>query len=113
MMMMLALRPEIMVPGRVGMAGNAEDRPTGEKLQQRVAIDGILRGIVGIEIRDERNMHGHDDQPILRRLAQHLGDEGKLARRCALHICRLRRVAVRRKCACRFRGCAPHPALRN
>ena len=78
-MIMLALRPQIMVLGRVGMAGNAEDRPTGEKLQQPVAIDGILCGIVGIEIRDERNMHGHDDQPILRRLAQHVGDEGKLA----------------------------------
>jgi hypothetical protein len=43
-------------------------------------------------------MHGHDDQPILRRLAQHVGDEGKLALADAPFIFAACAVAVPSQC---------------
>src|SRR5258707_2907906 len=71
---------EIVVLGRVGMPGEADARAIADDLDELGTVRSVDGGVVGVEIAAQWNVHGGNDKPILRRLSQHRGDEGKLLR---------------------------------
>ena len=72
------LLAEIMVLGRVGVAGEADGVFAAfEELEERLLVRRVLVGLRPEEGAD-RNMHDRDDQRVARRLREQVAYEGKL-----------------------------------
>src|ERR1700739_1776567 len=77
--MMMRRRPlpatlgtEIVMLGRVGVAGEADREATlAERRQQRLAVRQIDRGVGRVEVVAERDMKPDDEERVGRRLRQH------------------------------------------
>ena len=73
------VRPEIMMLGRVRMAGEAHRvRTPGQELQERARVDHADHRVLRVEIGAQRNVHADDDEFLSRDLAEEVGDEGEL-----------------------------------
>jgi hypothetical protein len=68
-----------MVLGRMRMAGKTHARAAPQKPEQLGTIRRVHRGLIGIQIGAQRDVHRDNDQPVGWGFLQHIGDEGELS----------------------------------
>ena len=65
--------------GQMHVPGEAHRvRPPGEEREQRVAVGGVVGGVLGILVGQQRNVHGEDHQLLARQMRQHVAHELQL-----------------------------------